>query len=86
MAIWDNVKVISEKITLDEHILYQMLERYRIDPHEWSSRPCKTCEGITLLIGRPFGCYRWGNELRSDAPHAEAQAKRGGASDNDGRG
>ena len=57
-------------ICMDEQVLYQMLELYRLDPHKWSSRPCKTCEDIMLLIGRPFGCYRWGNELpRSDAPH-----------------
>ena len=29
------------------------------DPHQWSNRPCGTCRTITLLVGKPFGCYRY---------------------------
>ncbi len=28
------------------------------DPHSWSTRPCQTCQSITELIGRPFGCNK----------------------------
>ena len=28
------------------------------DPHQWSSRPCTTCNAISQIIGRPFGCNR----------------------------
>jgi len=26
------------------------------DPHQWSSRGCETCDEVSDLIGRPFGC------------------------------
>ncbi len=28
------------------------------DPHSWSSRPCQTCNQVSTLLGRPFGCQR----------------------------
>ena len=28
------------------------------DPHQWSSRPCQSCNQISTLLGRPFGCQR----------------------------
>ena len=32
------------------------------DPHQWSRRPCSTCQSITSIIGQPFGCYRYEKE------------------------
>ena len=29
------------------------------DPHIWSSRPCRGCNTISSLIGKPFGCYEY---------------------------
>jgi hypothetical protein len=29
------------------------------DNHNWSTRPCSTCQGITELIGKPFGCVEY---------------------------
>lgn len=26
------------------------------DPHQWSKRPCGTCESVSRLLGRDFGC------------------------------
>lgn len=26
------------------------------DPHQWSSRPCPTCNTVTGILGRDFGC------------------------------
>ena len=26
------------------------------DPHQWSTRPCSTCQIITSLVRAPFGC------------------------------
>jgi hypothetical protein len=26
------------------------------DPHQWSARPCQTCQAVSSIIGRPFGC------------------------------
>ena len=26
------------------------------DPHQWSTRPCTTCQTISQLVNKPFGC------------------------------
>ena len=26
------------------------------DPHQWSTRPCSTCQTISSVLDRPFGC------------------------------
>jgi hypothetical protein len=36
-----------------------VLDLIQGDPHNWSNRPCPTCQPITTMIGRPFGCYRY---------------------------
>ncbi len=28
------------------------------DPHQWSSRPCQTCQAVSSLVGKPFGCNK----------------------------
>ncbi len=35
------------------------------DPHQWSTRPCSTCQAVSSLAGRPFGCVIKANELRA---------------------
>ena len=32
------------------------------DPHQWSTRPCSTCETITNLLDMPFGCVLYRKE------------------------
>ena len=34
------------------------------DPHQWSDRGCVTCETITSLIQRPFGCVLYSKRKR----------------------
>lgn len=34
------------------------------DPHSWSKRPCSTCETVSSLAGRPFGCVAHANSKR----------------------
>lgn len=36
------------------------------DPHQWSTRPCTTCQTISQLVNKPFGCdyYRLTNSRR----------------------
>jgi len=36
-----------------------VLDLIQGDPHQWSNRPCPTCQPISKMIGRPFGCYRF---------------------------
>ena len=38
--------------------LLKALNKLEIDNHYWSTRPCSTCQGITDLIGKPFGCVK----------------------------
>jgi hypothetical protein len=26
------------------------------DPHQWSPRPCATCQAVSAIVGRRFGC------------------------------
>lgn len=41
-----------------------VLDLIQGDPHQWSDRPCPTCQPITAMIGRPFGCVRYQAEKR----------------------
>lgn len=34
------------------------------DPHNFSTRPCSTCDPIAELLGEPFGCVRYGRTGR----------------------
>ena len=29
------------------------------DPHQWSNRPCVSCETVSTLSGRRFGCVEF---------------------------
>ena len=33
-----------------------VLRLWESDPHQFSSRPCSTCQAITSIVGRSFGC------------------------------
>lgn len=33
------------------------------DPHDWSARPCGTCDRVSELLGVPFGCHHFGEIL-----------------------
>ena len=34
------------------------------DPHQWSSRPCSTCQVISAIAKRPFGCVLYAQQQR----------------------
>jgi hypothetical protein len=40
----------------------QVLDLIYHDTHQWSERPCPTCQSITRIVGRPFGCVRFAAE------------------------
>lgn len=31
---------------------------FESDPHQFGSRPCATCNQVSTVLGRPFGCQR----------------------------
>lgn len=34
------------------------------DPHQWSERGCSTCEAISAITKKPFGCIKYSIEMR----------------------
>jgi len=46
-------KIIRAAVNI---IVEPILALIQNDPHQWSIRPCSTCEAITSIIGKPFGC------------------------------
>jgi hypothetical protein len=45
-----------EEVVRENERLRLALDRFHRDPHQASTRPCRTCEDITRLIGEPFHC------------------------------
>ncbi len=43
------------------------------DQHDWSLRPCPTCQAISQIRGRPFGCERRAQEAAKRAEHRKAK-------------
>ena len=39
-------------------LLKPILNLLENDPHQWSTRPCSTCETISQVIEEPFGCVK----------------------------
>ena len=39
-------------------IVKAVLDLIEKDPHLFGSRPCSTCETVSNMIGRPFGCVK----------------------------
>ena len=50
-------------------LLKPILNLIEGDPHQWSVRPCSTCQTISQMIEEPFGCLRKTKQL------AEADSK-----------
>ena len=38
-------------------IMDAVIEVIGVDGHQWSDRPCQTCQAVSSLIGKPYGCY-----------------------------
>lgn len=39
-----------------EYVFGVVLDLLQADPHQWSTRPCSTCQAISKIVSRPFGC------------------------------
>ena len=48
-------KTAQEVVKISFDLLY-------VDPHNWSKRPCQTCQAISQLTGIDFGCIRKAKE------------------------
>lgn len=52
-------QLVEETLHAAARILCQAaLDLIEKDPHQWSKRPCTTCQTVSVLIGRPFGCSK----------------------------
>lgn len=49
----DSEKVIRSAVNI---ILGTVLDLIQDDPHQWSTRPCSTCQAVSAIINKPFGC------------------------------
>ncbi len=38
-------------------IMDAVVEVIGVDGHQWSDRPCSTCQAVSAMIGKPYGCY-----------------------------
>ena len=45
-------------------VIDAVIDMIQVDSHTWSNRPCQTCLAISGIIGRPFGCYKYQEDLR----------------------
>ena len=59
----------EKQIKADNHSQYNLLidaitDLMYSDAHHWSERPCATCKAITVIIKKPFGCYRYADERK----------------------
>ena len=39
-------------------VIETMMRTIEDDPHQWSSRPCPTCQYVSSVLERPFGCSK----------------------------
>jgi hypothetical protein len=61
------------------------LDLIEADPHRFSKRPCATCQAVSAIIGRPFGCIKLAPEdkiymTRTDPASIEASEHGGSQS------
>jgi len=45
-------------------ITMSALDLIQRDPHQWSTRSCPTCEAISALVQRSFGCVLYTEQKR----------------------
>jgi hypothetical protein len=39
-------------------IIKSVTDLIQSDPHQWSTRPCQTCQSVSSIIGYSFGCVK----------------------------
>lgn len=56
--LWAEVSVLKSLIEKGRFSLplVKALRHLERDPHNWSTRPCETCQRITDVLGVKFGC------------------------------
>lgn len=59
-----NTQVLRASVNL---LIDPILRMLQYDNHTWSTRPCSTCDTISHIVGRPFGCYVYRKEIEARA-------------------
>lgn len=62
---WEKMRDLSAALTASQErvkVLEGAYEPLYADGHQWSRRPCATCQKITNTIGAKFGCIRFAAE------------------------
>lgn len=48
-----------------ERLLGAALDVLQVDGHQWSTRPCSTCQAVSAIAKRPFGCVLYAQQKRN---------------------
>lgn len=40
-------------------VMGAVLRLLQDDGHQWSERPCSTCQAVSSIAGKPFGCVEY---------------------------
>ncbi|MBR9837001.1 MAG: hypothetical protein GYB50_03800 [Rhodobacteraceae bacterium] len=64
-------RVARLEAELPKMIPQAALDIFARDPHRFSDRPCATCQNITTIIGRPWGCVASARRNRVKIPGAK---------------
>jgi len=51
-----HVEASVRKVASTDRILNAVLDLMQKDPHHFSARPCSTCQCVSAIAGRDFGC------------------------------
>lgn len=74
---WTNIVETAANVTLElgtelyvkeeKEVVDVVLELIEKDPHQFSSRPCQTCQTVSNMIGKPWGCIAKEKTVRQSA-------------------
>ena len=63
-------RVARLEAELPKMIPQAALDIFARDPHRFSDRGCATCQNITVIIGRPWGCVATARRNRVPIPES----------------
>lgn len=59
LMMMNNEEIIKAAVQVFTEAILNIIQN---DPHGWSTRPCTSCQTISSMIGRPFGCYKFAKD------------------------
>lgn len=56
--VLDDRGITADNLDKIKHMMTSGFDLLEQDPHQFSTRPCQTCNQVSALIGRKFGCVK----------------------------